>query len=337
MEAATPKRQTPPAKKKPSFSTPTPKGRPLLQRANSTPVTPLSTGARGPRMGTFKVDRTKFVMSADKATGKINLIPPREPNGKDKAFWERAKRVMSAHKDPRSTAYYRMRSEAKAPRRPLTAQSTLATMFDGNLDMLTNSEPDLSQPFIPDFDPRPRSSFTGQSSFSGSFEENEDETFSDINMEDFLDMDDFESDVDEPQSASASSLMSPQTELCDSFSSLDHHPRSDSLLSHLDQQRGLVGAFRHNQSFAKTISSLASHPAKRASTSEANALQKGRRAAGNTPMTPARKNRHSQDLRLAGAGIRKSVSSPLAGRRPRSRGGSLSGAGMNQTLGQSLM
>ncbi|KAK1020800.1 hypothetical protein LTR33_018720, partial [Friedmanniomyces endolithicus] len=148
---------------------------------------------------------------------------------------------------------------------------------------------------------------------------------------DFIDMDSDESDSEEPTSASTfSSAAGPR----DSYSSADTS-RNDSLLNHLDQQRGLVGSFRRNQNFAKQVSSLASHPVKRASTLESNALQKGRRAAANIPITPARKKRISQDLSLTGAGVRKAVGSPLAGRRPRSRGGSLSG--MHQTLGPSLM
>ena len=98
--------------------------------------------------------------------------------------------------------------------------------------------------------------------------------------------------------------------------------------------RGVVGSFRLNQDRAKQESSLPLDPASRASTSEQNALQTGRRGAGNTPITPARKKRVSKDLSRTGSGIRKpttpSFSSPLASRR-RSRGQSLSGR-LDQTL-----
>ncbi|KAL1311425.1 hypothetical protein AAFC00_001586 [Neodothiora populina] len=63
------------------------------------------------------------------------------------------------------------------------------------------------------------------------------------------------------------------------------------LLAHLDRQRGVVGSFRRNQQIAKHVGSLPSHPALRASASESNAMQSGRRAAANTPITPLRRKK----------------------------------------------
>lgn len=70
----------------------------------------------------------------------------------------------------------------------------------------------------------------------------------------------------------------------------------DNLLAHLDRNRGLVGSFRRNQQHAMHVGSLPSHPTLRASMSETNAMQSGRRAAGNTPITPLRKKRGNKTV-----------------------------------------
>lgn len=276
-------------------------------------------------MGNFVIDQSRATMSAD-ATGKrVMLRPPVRPAEKDKAFWARAKiAARSRSSTPRTPSLDDM------PARPFTARSTLYNMFDGNLDILRNNDDmGIASELFPSLVPR-------HSSFStDTMAEDSEAELQDLNLQDFIDMDESASDSERPQSAS--SLMSPtQSELCDSFSTLDAR-RNDSLLDHLDRQRGLVGSFRQNQNVVKHVSSLPSHPASRASASEHNALQKGRRAAANTPITPARKKRVSQDMGgLTGAGIRKAVSSPLSGKRPCSRGGSLSG-NLHQTLGQDIM
>ncbi|KAK0281819.1 hypothetical protein LTR35_002996 [Friedmanniomyces endolithicus] len=294
--------------------------------ALSSPSTP-KTG-KGPRLGKFVIDKTKATISSDATGKKINIHPPQNPTEKDKAFWTRVNTVNAARgSTPRASTQYSMRTVAveNLPRRPFTAQSTLGSMFNGNLDILRNNDASgIAGDLFPDLVSR-SNSFT--ETLAGDSESETEE----VNMQDFIDMDSDESDSEEPTSASTfSSAAGPR----DSFSSADTS-RNDSLLNHLDQQRGLVGSFRRNQNLAKQVSSLASHPVKRASTLESNALQKGRRAAANIPITPARKKRVSQDLSLTGAGVRKAVGSPLAGRRPRSRGGSLSG--LHQTLGPSLM
>ncbi|KAK0288748.1 hypothetical protein LTR35_003147 [Friedmanniomyces endolithicus] len=294
--------------------------------ALSSPSTPRT--GKGPRLGKFVIDKTKATISSDASGKKINIHPPQNPTEKDKAFWTRVNTVNAARgSTPRASTQYSMRTVAveNLPRRPFTAQSTLGSMFNGNLDILRNNDASgIASDLFPGLIPRSNSL---TETLAGDSESETEE----VNMQDFIDMDSDESDTDEPTSASTFSIASGPR---NSFSSVDTS-RNDSLLDHLDQQRGLVGSFRRNQNFAKQVSSLASHPVKRASTLESNALQKGRRAAANIPITPARKKRISQDLSLTGAGVRKAVGSPLAGRRPRSRGGSLSG--MHQTLGPSLM
>ncbi|KAK4547717.1 hypothetical protein LTR36_000675 [Oleoguttula mirabilis] len=308
-------------------STPTSAKRPVARaaRAQATPLSTPTTG-KGPRMGTFVVDKSRATMSADSNGNRIKVLPPTKPCEKDKAFWDRARTAASSRSStPRSSGYWNMRTPGQEmPPRPFTAQSTLRSMFNGNLDILHNNDVSgLAGDLFPGLATRPGASFA-----SASMTEDSETEMTEVNMDDFLDMDDSDSESDELSSAPLTSPTQPGHS--DPFTS-----RNDSLLNHLDQQRGLVGSFRRNQTQAKHFSSLAANPAKRASTSEHNALQKGRRAAANIPVTPARKKRVSQDLGLTGAGVKKAVSSPLASRRPRSRGSSVSG--MQQTLSPSGM
>lgn len=281
-------------------------------------------------MGTFNIDPTRASMSADSSRKQIQLWPPSRPSAKDKAFWDRVKRSAARRGSPQSSVYFNMRSPHgdDMPQRPFTAQSTLSSMFNGNLDILRNNDMSgIAGDLFPTLRNRPHTSFA-----SISMTEDSEAELQDINMQDFIDLDDDESDSDEPSSATVTSPTNPNS-FPDFTTMVD--TRNDSLLGHLDQQRGLVGSFRRNQNHAKHISSLPAHPAHRASTSEHNALQKGRRAAANTPITPARKNRISQDLSLTGSGVKKAVGNPLAARRPHSRGGSSSA--LQQTLSQPLL
>lgn len=295
------------------------------------PVTPKA--GKGLRLGTFALDPARAAMSVDANNRKIVVQPPTRPDAKDKEFWVRARKANSASR-PSSPASSPSGWELQTPgvtRPPLTPASTLGTMFDGNLDLLRANEPPSLQPsFTPSFAPSIHASHHSSFSFN---EDSDDED--DVDMEDFIDMDDYTSESDEGEPAG---IISPNGDPFVSTSSTVTPTRHDSgTLNHLEQQPSLVGSFRLNQTHARHVSSLASHPAKRASTLESNALQKGRRNAANTPMTPARKNRTNQDLFMTGAGVKKSFGSPIAARRPRSRGTSLSGPGMQETLGRSLM
>ncbi|KAK5680595.1 hypothetical protein LTS10_007528 [Elasticomyces elasticus] len=308
-------------------STPTPVSRrasPTSQAAGS-PSAP-KTG-RGPRLGKFVVDKTKATISSDTMSNRIKIQPPQQPAEKDKAFWKHVQTMKGRNGPARSAAYYSMRTGAtkNMPERPFTAQSTLGSMFNGNLDILRNNDVSgIGGHLFP-------ATMTRSNSLTETLVGDSDSEVEEVNMQDYIDLEDDDdgSDGEDPEA-----IFSPVSDTQSSLSSLDAR-RSDSLLDHLDQHRGLVGSFRRNQNFAKQVSSLASHPVKRASTLESNALQKGRRAAANIPITPARKKRISQDLSFAGAGVRKPVSSPLSAKRPHSRPGSSSG--MSQTLGPSLM
>lgn len=169
-----------------------------------------------------------------------------------------------------------------------------------------------------------RSSFT-----SNAYSEDEaSDMESDVDIAEFVQVDDSDLEMEEelPQA-----IVSPvQNSFNDAFhESSPMHQTNPGLIDHFDQQPGLVSSFRNNQNFARHLSSLAANPVKRAQTLEANALQKGRRAAANTPITPARKSKANQDFTSTGAGIKK-VSSPLIQKHRRSRGNSLSG--IHQTL-----
>lgn len=205
------------------------------------------------------------------------------------------------------------------PARPFTARSTLGSMFDGNLDILRNNDTyGVAEDLFPNVLSRPQSSF---SSFDGT-ENGVMAQHADVSMDDFVNIDDSETEV----------ATSPtDTNMYSDYPTLPQE--SSNLFEHFQVNRSAIGAFRQNQNLAKHLSSQASHPAQRASTHEFNALQKGRRGAANTPITPARKKRASQDFTPSHSGVRKSMSSPLAThRRSRSRGNSLAHADLSQTF-----
>jgi hypothetical protein len=135
---------------------------------------------------------------------------------------------------------------------------------------------------------------------------------------------DFGDDEDDEMPDEPDTLMSPTAS--QSFSHLNNTPSSKSagfdLLAHLDAHRGVVGSFRRNQQIAKHVGSLPSHPALRASASETNAMQTGRRAPANTPITPLSKKRTGK-----GVGARNSpiTASPLIKSPPMKRKGPMKG------------
>ncbi|KAK3724176.1 hypothetical protein LTR37_001301 [Vermiconidia calcicola] len=316
---------------------------PLLKRRAATPATrPGSTPrpvtpkeGKGPRTGTFAIDPTRASMTTDPMGRNIQILPPSRPPEKDRAFWERARTANSSRDGSPRGSFLTIPSPRadSIPPRPFTAQSTLGSMFNGNLDILRNNDTNnIAVEMFPAIMNRTQSSFT---SFSAT-EDSDTDRQVDMDMQDFIHLDDSDSDSDGPPTGAIASPA--ESSMYSSFTpDGGRERRSSDLLDHFDQCHGAVGSFRRNQQIAKQVSSLASHPAKRASAHEYNALQKGRRGAANTPMTPARKKRASQDLTPSHAGVRKSISSPLAARRPRSRGNSLAYATpeLLQTLGRS--
>jgi hypothetical protein len=277
---------------------------------------------KGPKEGTFVCDPTKATVVSDSTGKKTVLYMPTQPSAKNKAFWDRARSaVTNRDNSPRGSMSIelppRRGGKDEQPARPFTAQSTLSTMFDGNFDFMSHhdmspprSRPRAQSSYTP-YTPAP-SAFTTPAPTEGGSDA--DEEYTDFGM-----LVDLDQDSDEEEDGTWSAAVTSPTE--------------PTFLS-----RGMVGSFRLNQHRAKQESSMASHPDSRASTSEMNALQTGRRGAGNAPITPARKRRMSKDLNRTHSGIRKPAlpsGSPLSARRPRSRGQSLSGR-LDQTFSPAL-
>jgi hypothetical protein len=280
------------------------------QTSSSRPTTPKN--GRGPASGEFKSDPTRAAITTDASARKVNVMPPTQILEKDKAFWARAKTATNSPAGSPRGSIQISRSFSNdtdsMPARPFTAKSTLGSMFNGNLDILRNNDNSgIEEAFFPYLSNRP------QTSFSSHTEDSELDHNVDTGMMDLVNIDDSGSDMgDQPTSFGP--------------------PMNEDLFDHFTQNRGVIGSFRQNQQYARHISSQASHPAQRASTHEFNALQKGRRGAANTPITPARKKRASQDITLSRGGVRKS---PLTTRRPHSRGNSM-GAGLAATFNKAL-
>jgi hypothetical protein len=214
-------------------------------------------------------------------------------------------------------------------------------MFDGKLDVLHEDEAVEFTQLFPHSSP-----VTARSSFStiSSKEPSDLDRPPKVKLSDFIKMDDSESDseLDEPFGA-------PDTSpgYSDPFKDHDSSHIGNSMISgsglldHFEQCRGVVGSFRRNQHHAKHLSSLSLHPATRASASEYNALQKGRRGGGNVPMTPARKQRGGHVFTPgSGHGVRKlSYYSPVGGKRSPGSGRAFNGSSpsaRHQTLTRNL-
>lgn len=301
------------------------------------PVRPQSnTGKRGflsrpgskPRIGTFTHDPSRAAVTADENGNGVKIACPSKPADKDSAYWEQARQAMGSRDGSPGEAVSWTRGTAPTasiPQRPFTAKMTLGSMFDGNLDFLrTNDVHGITNSIVlpPARNSSARSSFTSSTNTlvgdavvgNGSA----------VNLEDFVQYSDSDAEMDvEPSSA----IMSPVSDLFASFTNDDSSPMqrldTEDLLDHFDQVPGGISSFRNNQRHVRQVSSLAANPASRAQTSEANALQKGRRNAANAPITPGRKTRPS----VHDAGVRKphALASPLAPKRGgRSRGNSLS-------------
>ncbi|KAF7188703.1 hypothetical protein HII31_09955 [Pseudocercospora fuligena] len=303
-------------------STPT---TPVGSRKSSVASRPGKPKVRSkPMSGTFEHDPTQAHVKADVNGSGVRLVCPTKPSKEEAAFFDRARQAHARNGSPGAAFEWTVSTPRaqSAPQRPFTAKSTLGTMFDGNLDFLRhNDDSGIATEFLEQAtrNSSVRSSFASSDTMRGS---SQDMDGSDVDMGEYVHgMDESETEADNEPSSAA--VLSPTS---DSFPDFGHETspmhQSAGAVDHLST--GLVSSFRNNQQFARQISSLAAHPAQRAQTSEANALQKGRRAAANTPMTPARKNRSSQDLTRTGAGVAKSSASPLVQKHRRSRGNSLS-------------
>ncbi|USW55791.1 hypothetical protein Slin15195_G091100 [Septoria linicola] len=303
-------------------------GKPPAFRRPTAANRPGKASAR-PRMGTFTHDPTRAAVTADENGHGVKIACPAKPDEKDSAFWEQARQVMGSRDGSPGEPVTWTRNTphtASIPQRPFTAKMTLGSMFDGNLDFLRNNDVNgIANALVL---PTPRSGST-RSSFTSTNTLVDDSALATgpaVSLEDLVQYPDSDSEMDIEQPLN----MSTDQDVFATFTNDDSAPVSrldnEDLLDHFDQVPGGIASFRNNQHHVRQVSSLAANPASRAQTSEANALQKGRRNAANAPITPGRKSRPNQDFNSTGAGVRKPLAhaSPLAQKRRRSRGNSLS-------------
>ncbi|KAI5202794.1 hypothetical protein E4T39_04461 [Aureobasidium subglaciale] len=272
-----------------------------------------------PKMGTFIIDPHRPVLTIDGVgvAQKSTLWPAKIQSAADKQLWERMH--MLSNTNSRAT------SRTTSPRQ--SVQLTPSGESDG---MSIGEENDFFDSFgalRTDQVIGPPEAFTPFVDVTASGAVIHDDDAATAGAEEdqdpmcFLNFDDDDEDEDMPDESDH--IASPTTQ---SFSSqvtntTSSQPGGFDLLAHLDRH-GVVGSFRRNQHFAKHVGSLPSHPALRASLSETNAMQTGRRAAANTPITPLRKKK------AKGVGARNSpmtTTSPLTKSPPLKKKGPIRG------------
>ncbi|KAI5237479.1 hypothetical protein E4T43_08078 [Aureobasidium subglaciale] len=272
-----------------------------------------------PKMGTFIIDPHRPVLTIDGVgvAQKSTLWPAKIQSAADKQLWERMH--MLSNTNSRAT------SRTTSPRQ--SVQLTPSGESDG---MSIGEENDFFDSFgalRTDQVIGPPEAFTPfvDVTASGAVIHDDDAATAGAEVDQdpmcFLNFDDDDEDEDMPDDDDH--IASPTTQ---SFSSqvtntTPSQPGGFDLLAHLDRH-GVVGSFRRNQHFAKHVGSLPSHPALRASLSETNAMQTGRRAAANTPITPLRKKK------AKGVGARNSpmtTTSPLTKSPPLKKKGPIRG------------
>lgn len=289
-----------------------------------------------PKRGVFILDPYKPILTVDCEKGKpdkIRIWPASRPTGQDKAFWksyyviesENTSRAASRNSSPRMSIQMTPTedSDSNMPSRTMSIDSS--NMIDGVFDeqgkLIADQVLGPMEAFLPFMDVNTSGMMMEDDSLQTSLQA---ESGADEEQDPLASFVDFgEDDEDEDMADEADNLMSPTGS--QSFPHLSTQASSNSggfdLLAHLDRRRGVVGSFRRNQQIAKHVGSLPSHPALRASASESNAMQSGRRAAANTPITPLRKKKG-----LKGVGARNSpITSPLNKSPPMKRKAPLKG------------
>lgn len=287
-----------------------------------------------PHRGSFVLDPHKPILTVDCETGKpdkIRIWPARKPTGQDKAFWQNVyvihstntSRAASRNTSPRMSVQMTPTedSDSTMASRGLSMEAT--DMFSGIFDKEGKLRADQvlgpAEAFYGFMDVNATGSLLqddfmqdGSQAMSGAEEEKEQDV-----VNDFVDF----GDSDEEMPDESDNLMSPTVGQSFSSANTGSNTGGFDLLAHLDRRRGVVSAFRRNQQIAKHVGSLPSHPALRASASETNAMQTGRRAAANTPITPLRKKKMGK-----GVGARNSpITSPMTKSPPTKRKGPMKG------------
>lgn len=276
-------------------------------RVQSQSRRPAPRGPRMPKMGTFIIDPDKPVLTID-GTGRNArhiLWPARNQTPDERAKWNQMCSLNNTRNNsPRGSVQLTPAEESDS-----SNQFASLDMAPAFLDYLNNR--DVVQAIAPQ---GTIAAPSGGDSFTVSNDEEDPLDFLNFEDEDDQDDDDMPEEADALFTSPTASTPFPHYKAKGSV--------HDDLLAHFDRLGGAVGSFRRNQQFARHVGSLPAHPALRNATSESNAMQTGRRAAANTPITPLRRKRMGKDV-----GHRNPPMSPLSkspvNRRNRNRSHSL--------------
>lgn len=273
-----------------------------------------------PKMGTFIIDPHRPVLTIDGVgvSQKSTLWPAKIQSAAEKQLWERMhmlsntnSRATSRTTSPRQSVQLTPSGESDAM--SIGEENDFFDSFGALRTDQVIGPPEAFTPFV-DVTASGAVIHDHDAAVPGAEEEQDPMCF--LNFDD-------DDDEDQDMPDESDHVASPTTQ---SFSSqvtntTSSQPGGFDLLAHLDRH-GVVGSFRRNQHFAKHVGSLPSHPALRASLSETNAMQTGRRAAANTPITPLRKKK------AKGVGARNSpmtTTSPLTKSPPFKKKGPIRG------------
>ncbi|KAG9654794.1 hypothetical protein KCU64_g6971, partial [Aureobasidium melanogenum] len=273
-----------------------------------------------PKMGTFIIDPHRPVLTIDGVgvSQKSTLWPAKIQSAAEKQLWERMhmlsntnSRATSRTTSPRQSVQLTPSGESDAM--SIGEENDFFDSFGALRTDQVIGPPEAFTPFV-DVTASGAVIHDHDAAIPGAEEEQDPMCF--LNFDD-------DDDEDQDMPDESDHVASPTTQ---SFSSqvtntTSSQPGGFDLLAHLDRH-GVVGSFRRNQHFAKHVGSLPSHPALRASLSETNAMQTGRRAAANTPITPLRKKK------AKGVGARNSpmtTTSPLTKSPPFKKKGPIRG------------
>lgn len=253
-----------------------------------------ASSPRLPTPGTFILDPHRPVLLVDGAgnSQRNTYYPARIQTPSDRAFWRKLSKALWKSNATRTRVQLSPgdnEDDEEMIQGLLTGNDGLS-IFDSAGRLLTEQIVGPANAFMP---------FTDIDAGGFVTEENSQQSLSDDGEQGFLDLVNFDSDDDEDEDEE----MPDESDATDAnynsaspFPYLKSDSRGSDLLAHLDRNKALVGSFRRNQHIAKQVGSMASHPGLRASTSEVNAMQTGRRAAANTPITPLRKKRIGKNV-----------------------------------------
>lgn len=254
-----------------------------------------SSPCKLPKTGTFVLDPHRPVLLVDGAgkSQRSQFYPAKIQTEADKQFWQKFLLMQNRKKAQRDLSRQLLLAEENGlDISQVLDSNTPNEIFDGLGSLRADQIIGPPEAFTP-FTSIDANSGVAEDDTWRSVEEDEGTDFMD-----FFNFDDSDEDDDEDMPDESDALESPSTTRSSSF---PHFSSSKSggnvdLLAHFDRQSGLVGSFRRNQQYAKQAGSLPSHPSLRAMTSESNAMQTGRRAAGNAPITPLRKKRGGKNV-----------------------------------------